>query len=246
MSSARVQSIEAVQGFAEHLQSFRLSLAKELEALQLELRRVSHWIQDEALNYWQREQQSNARSLAEHLQQLSRCMSYVRQDEQRPCTEERKRVARAKERAQLCEQKIRCARAAAIHWETRMNKIMTKLQVCRDLTESDLLVAVGDLRNYIERLESYTLLRSEGLRSEGTRSSGLPSESGPPGDNNLPSDTNLPIETTVSRSTQEDQTADSANAASTSTYPQSSGEPGGKGDQSPLEPPNDASQSENR
>lgn len=167
MSNARVQSIDAIQRFAEQLQAFRLAMAKEIEALDLELRRVSSWVHEDAQDYWHREHQNNARKLAEHLQQLSRCMSYVRADEQRPCTEEKKRVARAKERAQLCETKIRLGKAASLHWESRSAKVTSKIQRCQDLVEADLLIAVNHLRKHLELLDSYTRLRSDGLGRTG-------------------------------------------------------------------------------
>lgn len=165
MSNAKVQSIEAIQGFADFLKTFRQSLSKELETVDLELRRVSGWVHEEAPNYWLQEQQTNARKLEEQLQQLSRCMSYVRKDEQKPCTEEKKRVAKSKERAQLCDSKIRLSKAASIHWESRISKIVTKLRRCQDLAEADLQVAIGHLSRHMESLESYTRLRSDGLRS---------------------------------------------------------------------------------
>jgi hypothetical protein len=165
MSNAKVQSIEAIQGFTDFLKTFRQSLSKELEALDLELRRVTGWVHEEAPNYWLQEQQTNARKLEEQLQQLSRCMSYVRKDEQKPCTEEKKRVAKSKERAQLCDSKIRLSKAASIHWESRTSKIVTKLRRCQDLAEADMQVAIGHLSRHLELLESYTRIRSDGLRS---------------------------------------------------------------------------------
>ena len=171
MSTARVQSIEAIQRFVEHLQTFRLALVKELESLDLELRRVSTWINEDAQDFWRLEQQTNARKLAENLQQLSRCMSYVRSDEQRPCTEEKKRVARAKERAQLCETKIRLGKAASLHWESRAAKVTTKVQRCQDMAEADLQIAINLLRRHLELLNSYAQLNSDFLRETGSSGS---------------------------------------------------------------------------
>jgi hypothetical protein len=176
MSNAKVQSIEALQVFCEYLHTFRHSLIKELEALDLELRKLSQWINDEAPHYWQTQQQSNARKLEEYLQQLSRCMSHVRSDEQRPCTEEKKRVAKAKDRAQLCESKIRLSKAASLHWESRVGKISTKLQRSRDVAEAELQVAIDHLRRHLELLESYTRLRSDGLRAAELPGKSLPPE----------------------------------------------------------------------
>jgi transcriptional regulator of heat shock response len=160
MSSANVLSLEALKEFFIELQHFRTGLLKELESLDLELRRLSQWIQVDSAKYWNDEHQQIKRRLSECLQQLSRCMSYVREDERRPCTEEKKRVAKAKERAALCESKIRIVQAASTHWESRTAKTRTKLQRCRDMAESELLSALNKLQTHIERLEAYNQLRS--------------------------------------------------------------------------------------
>lgn len=165
MSNANVLSLEALQQLYIELQQFRVGLLRELESLDLELRRLTHWLEVDAVGYWNNEQQQIRRRLSECLQQLSRCMSYVREDERRPCTEEKKRVAKAKERAAVCEAKIKIVQAAATHWETRTAKTRTKLQRCRDMAESDVLVALNRLQTHIERLEAYSQLRSPLLQS---------------------------------------------------------------------------------
>lgn len=160
MSSANVLSIEALEQFHVELQQYRAGLLKEFESLDLELRRLSQWIQVESVQYWDHENQQIRRRLSEYLQQLSRCMSYVREDEKRPCTEEKKRVAKAKERATVCETKIKIVKQAGIRWQARTAKVNTKLQRCRDMAESELLVALNKLRTNIERLEAYSELVS--------------------------------------------------------------------------------------
>lgn len=158
MSDARVQSIEAVAGFHDHLQHFRRCLLKELESLESELGKISGWILEDACEYWARERQVTHRNLTEYQQQLSRCMSSVRADEQRPCTEEKKRVARARQRLDLCEEKIRMARSAVSQWETRKQKIRTRVEHCRDLLETELSVAGTRLMRHLEALEAYANL----------------------------------------------------------------------------------------
>jgi hypothetical protein len=160
MNTAKVLSLEALQQFYLDLQTFRTAMLREVENLELELRRLTHWIESDATNYWQSENQIIRRRLEEYLQQLSRCMSYVREDERRPCTEEKKRVAKAKDRAALCESKLRIAEAATTQWQAKQAKVRTKLQRCRDMAESDMLVALNRLQTHISRLENYSQLRS--------------------------------------------------------------------------------------
>jgi Asp-tRNA(Asn)/Glu-tRNA(Gln) amidotransferase C subunit len=178
MSNAKVLSVEALEQFFVQLKAFRTSLMKELEALDLELRRLTNFIEVDASRYWEHEHQQVRRKLSEYLQQLSRCMSYVREDERKPCTEEKKLVAKAKERTQLCENKMQVARAARQHWESRKAKVRTKLQRGRDLAESELQVAINKLQKILENLEDYRRVASGAFSPEPSADSigNLPAE----------------------------------------------------------------------
>jgi hypothetical protein len=158
MSKANVQSIEAISEFYQQIQQFRRGLQKEMEALEIETRRGTKWITQDIVEYWRGQKQVVQRELTEFSLQLSRCLSHVREDEKRPCTEEKKRVARAKERLELCESKLRAAQAAANHWEKHLNKLRARLEQSRDLVESDLLVSSNRLQNHLETLSAYANL----------------------------------------------------------------------------------------
>ena len=166
MSSAKVLSVEALQQFHIDLAQFRVGLLKELESLDLELRRLTQWIEVDVARYWDQENQLIRRKLSEYLSQLSRCMSYVREDERKPCTEEKKQVAKAKERANVCEQKLLVLKAASTHWEARRSRVRPKMQRARDMAESDLVVALNQLLSLIERLEAYRQVASGAFRTE--------------------------------------------------------------------------------
>ncbi len=162
---ADVRSLERLEAFHERCIHFRVQLLKEVENLQTELRRLTQWIDGEATNYWQEQLTGAGRRLVECQDALVRCMSYVREDERRPCSEEKKRVRRAQQRRTLCEQQLKTMRAASGAWEREITKANTKLQRCRDLSESDLLVAINHLAGQIERLREYASLKSPALSS---------------------------------------------------------------------------------
>lgn len=166
MSSAKVLSVEALQQFHIDMAQFRVGILKEIESLDLELRRLTQWIEVDAARYWDQENQLIRRKLSEYLSQLSRCMSYVREDERKPCTEEKKQVAKAKERANLCEQKLQMLKAASTHWEARRSRVRPKMQRTRDMAESDLVVALNQLLTLTERLEAYRQVASGAFRTE--------------------------------------------------------------------------------
>lgn len=167
--NAEVRSLERVEQFLCETEHYRTQLMKEIENLQLELRRLTNWISTDAREYWSTELIKSRRVLAESQDTLTRCMSYVRAEERRPCTEEKKRLRLAQQRRATCEQMLRTVNSAASLWEREQTKSVAKIQNCQDLAESGLLVATNQLRGQIEQLRTYTSLRSAGVTTE-TRS----------------------------------------------------------------------------
>lgn len=157
---ADVRSLEQLDSLLENAQRFRNHLLKELENLQVELRRLTSWIEVEAAEYWHQQMVQAQRQYSEAQDTLSRCMSYVRETERRPCTEEKKRLKIAEERKALCEEKLKTLRAAATAWERHRRKNHGKIQRCHDLADSDLVVANQYLQTQIEHLRAYAGLRS--------------------------------------------------------------------------------------
>ncbi len=175
--SADVRAIEQLESFYEHIGQFRSGLLKEIENLEVELRRLTLWLENEVVGYWTSELKLALRKSAEAQDALSRCMSYVRSSERRPCTEEKKRVQRTKARRELCEQKLRVVKAALVQWERERIKNQARVERCRDMADSDLLVAAQHLRGQVDRLTTYARLRSPAVRSPDDRS---PDASEPP------------------------------------------------------------------
>lgn len=158
---AEVLSLAQLDAFQHHLTSFRSQLSREMETLLLELRRLTAWLTEDVLAYWSEERVKAERRWAECRDNLSRCMSYVREDERRPCTEEKKRFQLAERRLELCQQKLKVTQAAILFWETERNKQQAKISRCRDLAESELQVACHVLSEQVERLKTYANLRAE-------------------------------------------------------------------------------------
>lgn len=183
-NNADVRSLEQLSHFLGHTKTFRTQLLKELEELQLELRRMTNWIDVEAAQYWQHELQKAQRVFVEAQDALSRCMSYVRESERRPCTEQKAHLKKAKDRRALCEEKLRLARGASQAWERNNRKHQGKWQRCQDMGESDLLVAIQKLQQQVTTLEEYANVRSAASRTKPSRSA---SENDPSVETSVPS-----------------------------------------------------------
>lgn len=159
-NQADVRSLSRIEEFQQQAEAFRIGLLKELECLMLELRRLTNWIEQDAIGYWSEQSVKAERHWAECRDSLTRCQSYVRSDEQRPCTEEKKRLRRAEQRLELCQQKLRLSQAALSFWQTELGKQSSHIMRCQDLAESNVRVACQHLLGQIESLQRYTQLRA--------------------------------------------------------------------------------------
>jgi hypothetical protein len=164
-SSADVRSLAALKVFQEHCRKTRENLLKELENLQIEIRRLTSWIENDADRYWCSELQQAERYWAECQEALLRCESYVRASEQKPCTEQRKRLEKATQRRNFCQQQVRLVKDAKLAWQQGFAKTSSKIFHCRDLAETDLTAAIAHLDGRLDLLESYTQLRSGAINS---------------------------------------------------------------------------------
>lgn len=167
---ADVVSLERVEQFLQETEAYRSQLLRELENVALELHRLTQWLKVDVCVYWSDELVKSRRKLTECQDALVRCQSYVRVDEKRPCTEEKKRLRKAQQRRETCEKMLRTTQAAAVFWEREQLKTRAKLQICRDMAESALLVACNQLSEQIQQLRTYTALKSPGLTSMANQS----------------------------------------------------------------------------
>lgn|GEM_PF-1751625 len=159
---AQVMSVQRLQELHAQLVRYREDMNRELDNLKLELQRLDQWIGSSVPQYWMSELRVAKRQLSEFKDALSRCQSYVREDERRPCTEEKKRVEKATRRMRLCEDKLHRAKAAHQAWEQERAKSRTKVHRLESMIESDLLVAAADLQTDIDALGKYTALKNPG------------------------------------------------------------------------------------
>jgi hypothetical protein len=159
-TNAEVRSLAQLQNLRERCGLTRAQTLKEAEILQSELHKLSRWLTDEAARYWDYERAQAERWLKECQAALTRCQATVRADEQRPCTDERKRLELAVQRRTLCEAKARAVREAQLVWQQQLAKLRGRLQATVDMAESDLAVTLQQLSTLIATLETYAQIRT--------------------------------------------------------------------------------------
>ena len=152
---ADIRSLERLEVFKQHLIRQRQVLLNTLEDLQLEMRRLTDWIQRDARAYWLDQYRAAQRHRIECQEALSRCMATVRADERRPCTEQKQRLARAEDRLST--------------WQRIRTKENARVQRCQDLAETELLVAVERLGKHLDILRRYAELQSPAAGAETDR-----------------------------------------------------------------------------
>lgn len=158
--SAEVRSLAQLQNFRERIAHCRAQTVKEAEAAGAEIAKITRWLEEEATGYWRQQLTESERCLNECREALMRCQAAVREDEKRPCTDERKRVDKALARRNLCEAKLRAANAAIVEWQRQIVKLRGRLQSTSDMADADLMVTLNHLDKIIATLEAYTNLRS--------------------------------------------------------------------------------------
>ncbi len=159
--NAEVRSLAQLQTLRERIAVGRAQTVKEAEAAGSELIKLTRWLEEEAAGYWRQQFAESERHLKECREALMRCEATVRDDEKRPCTDERKRVEKAVARRNLCDAKLRATREAILVWQRQVVKLRGRLQSTADMAESDLMVTLNQLDTILAALEAYANLRAQ-------------------------------------------------------------------------------------
>lgn len=153
---AHIESIESLKQFSTNLAKMRELTAREVEAIQIELRRLEFWLEEALPNYWEEQRRLANRRWAEARQVLSDCESKVRDDEQRSCSEPRKRLERAAERLSFCEKKLRLLKQCRDDWKQELDRVRPRIAALNELAETGLPLCQSKLQNHLEIMQKYT------------------------------------------------------------------------------------------
>lgn len=155
MSDADVRSIESLEDLhraVDHLSERMLLQGYQLQSITTNVQR--HFGQDYPA-YWRAQLSRAEREFVEARDRLSRKQFALRPGEHHPATEERKQVARWKNRIRLCQQRIEMSRRAAIEMEQHCEKFKAPVAELIELAEVRLPNAAIRLGSLIARLRAY-------------------------------------------------------------------------------------------
>jgi hypothetical protein len=157
--SARVKSIDALQGLSAALACFHDAAAGAMDDLEMELRRALQWINQDCPAYWKQEHRLARDGVTEARLQLENAKMFRRiADEQKSFIEEKKALERAKRRLTIAEEKV----AAIPHWAVMIERAVNEFRSSRSQfagwLDVDYPKASAALGRMMTSLEAYVRL----------------------------------------------------------------------------------------
>jgi hypothetical protein len=159
--TARVKSLDALQAMAAALECFRDDARSALDDLEMEIRRAVQWIGEDCREYWKQEVRRGWNRITEAKLQLEHAETFRRMEGQHsPCVEEQKALARAKQRLELAEGKVK----AIAYWAAAVERAVNEYRAIRahvnNWLDADFPKAVALLGRMSEALEAYVRLQA--------------------------------------------------------------------------------------
>jgi hypothetical protein len=155
MADAKVENIEALEEFSRSIEAMRSETSKNSDDIRDQFQRVAMWLGKELPEYWANELRIAQNKWMEAREELMRCQSKTRSEDETSCLLQRKALERATHRRQLCEQRARLVPQLAMEWERFAQEALSSIRQLDDLAESTLPLAQRRLIEMIEVLKRY-------------------------------------------------------------------------------------------
>lgn len=155
MAEANVKNLEAMEMFAAAVGRLGETNRKNTDDVREQLHRVSLWLTKEMPEYWGNQLRIAQNRWTEAREELLRCQSKARAEDETSCLVQRKALDRATERRSLCQQRVRALPVLASRWDQFAQEISLSLRQMEDLSESQLPLAHARLQSTIATLKQY-------------------------------------------------------------------------------------------
>lgn len=157
---AQVTSIDALREFQAELRRYQEVVQSICESLGLETQRAQDWIESDRTRYW-----PNARRLAENRllaaqNDLQLAKMAATSGEHKSCIDEKKAVERARQRQELCDEKLRQIKQWRIKMRHQSEEFRGKLSRLQQYAEVDIPRALAALDHILRALDKYTDTRA--------------------------------------------------------------------------------------
>jgi hypothetical protein len=134
--------------------------------LQMEVRRAVDWIEQDRRRYWAHQAKKASDWVKQARNALERAELTYGSEEPPPCTEQKKILAKAKRRLQLCEEKIKAVRRWARLVRAELNEFDGQMARMNNYLDTDVPRAAAALERMLRALEKYVQSSQPVLRSD--------------------------------------------------------------------------------
>jgi hypothetical protein len=151
---------------AAAVDAFRNEATAAIEGLDMEIRRALEWIHHDRREHWEHEVRRGWERITEARVQLQQAMTARRVGNHDPaCIDEKKALARAKQRLEIAQRKVEAVRHCAREIDHAVDEYRgARTPLCMWL-ESEAPKALAALRRMIDKLEDYLALQAQGAGS---------------------------------------------------------------------------------
>jgi hypothetical protein len=163
MGQARLTRIDAVREMAAALDAFRSEAMAAIEGLDMEVRRALEWIQHDRHDHWNHEVRRGWDRITETRIQLQQAKTARRVGEHEPaCADEKKALARAKQRLEVAQERVEAVRHCAREIERAVDDYRGARTPLSAWLDSEASKALAALRRMAENLEDYLAVHATG------------------------------------------------------------------------------------
>ena len=161
MGQARLTRIDAVQEMAAAVDAFRNEAIGGLGNLDMEIRRALEWIHHDRHEHWNHQVRRGWERITEARVQLQQAMTARRIGDHDPaCIDEKKALARAKQRLEIAQEKVEAVRHCARAIDHAVDEYRGARTPLSGWLESEAPKALAALRRMMDNLEDYLALQA--------------------------------------------------------------------------------------
>ncbi len=163
MGQARLTRIDAVAEMAAAVDAFRNEASSAVEGLDMEIRRVLEWIHHDRHDHWDRQVRRGWDKITEARVQLQQAMTARRIADHDPaCIDEKKALARAKQRLEIAQEKVEAVRHCTRAIDHAVDEFRGARTPISLWLESEAPKALAALRRMMDNLEDYLAQQAPG------------------------------------------------------------------------------------
>jgi hypothetical protein len=155
MAEANVKNLEGMEIFASAIASLCEENRKNTDNVREQLQRVTVWLTKEMPEYWSNELRIAQKRWTEAREDLLRCQSKTRAEDEESCMVQRKALERATARRSLCEQRVKILPSLGSRWEQFTQEVASSMRQLEELSDSRLPQAHARLQRAITTLKQY-------------------------------------------------------------------------------------------